>query len=364
MRICSLELIDFRNYSHAELELNGELTAIVGANGHGKTSLLEAIGLVAGLGSIRGVSHSGLVRQDSDSAVVRCDARSDNGRGLLIESQIFTSGRSRFQVNRQHVNRNRDLLGMLTVTVFSPDDLMLVKGGPAGRRRWVDTALAASFPGFGERSTDLDRILRHRNALLRQISGRPDPDSVRTLDVWDAKLAEVGDEIRRSRMEFLRSLESHLSSSYEHVAGRADAATARYESSWGDEPLADALAQARQSDLRRAVSTVGPHRDDVELEIGGLSARTQASQGEQRSLALALRLAVDAEIRCHRHVTPILLLDDVFSELDAARSAALLEILPTGQRILTSTATVLPARARPDQVVRVYDGTLRLDEVE
>ena len=354
----SLELTDFRNYANAELVFDGGLTVLTGANGQGKTNLLEAVGMAAGLGSMRGTPYAGLVRQEADSAVIRCRSLTDAGREMLVEMQIFRSGRSRVQINRQHLDRNRHLFEAFAVTVFSPDDLMLVKGPPAGRRRWIDTALAASRSGFGDRSSELDRILRQRNALLRQISGKLDRDAARTLDVWDERLSEAGDDVRRMRMDLLGVLCGRVGSNYEHVAGSAEPVVARYESSWGSESLAEALAQARGYDLRRAVTTVGPHRDDVELLIGGLLARTHASQGEQRSLALALRLAVDAEIRERCRERPVLLLDDVFSELDMARASALLDLLPAGQRIIASTSTMLPAGAQPDQLVNVYAGRL------
>ena len=361
MRVHSLGLFDFRNYSDAELVFDGELTVLIGANGQGKTNLLEAVGMAAGLGSIRGVPHSALVRQGADSAVIRCCSFTDAGREMLIETQISSSGRNRTLINRQPLDRRRHPFGAFAITVFSPDDLMLVKGSPAGRRRWIDTALTSSQSGFGACRSELERILRQRNALLRQISGRLDSDAARTLDVWDAKLSETGDEVRRMRVALLKALSGRLKENYEHLAGAAESVAARYESSWGSESLAEALVRSRGSDLRRAVSTVGPHRDDVELAIRGMPARTHASQGEQRSLALALRLAVDAEIREQRQERPILLLDDVFSELDTARSSALLELLPEGQRIITSTDAMLPIGALPDQLVSVYDGSLRTD---
>ena len=272
--------------------------------------------------------------------------------------QIFSSGTKRLQVNRQRLARQSDLFDILTVTVFSPDDLELIKGGPANRRRWLDAALVASRPSLGALRGECERILRHRNALLRQVRGRLDADAAITLDVWDSKLAAVGDEIRGHRLALLEVLAPTLVEVYQHMAGQTDTAAVGYESSWGEGSLASALATARRVDLKRMVSTVGPHRDDVVLTINGRSARTHVSQGEQRSLALALRLAVDAEIRKHRDVRPVLLLDDVFSELDPRRGAALLEALPSGQRIITSTTAALPAGAHVDQVMRVHAGTL------
>ena len=176
------------------------------------------------------------------------------------------------------------------------------------------------------------------------------------MDVWDSKLAAAGDELRACRQELLDALQPRIHSYYVRIAKSRGEADISYVSSWGDGPLAEALTATRRDDLRRATSTVGPHRDDVLLRIQGMAARSHASQGEQRSLALALRLAVDAEVRERRGVQPVLLLDDVFSELDGDRAAALLEALPHSQRILT-TATGLPAGVRADQLIRLAGAT-------
>ena len=355
MLVCSLSLLDFRSYAAAEVDFAPGLTAIVGPNGHGKTNLLEAVGLVAGLGSLRGAADAALIRDGAEAAVIRCSARGDAGRELLIEAELARARPSRVKVNHQAVSRRRDLLGVLTATVFSPEDLELVKGEPAGRRRWIDDALAAVRPSWGALRSELDRVLRQRNTLLRQAGGRATGDVAISLDVWDARLAAVGDELRMRRRELLTAMEPAIHRHYDEISQGQGDATAGYASSWGDGSLADALAAARGEDLKRATSTVGPHRDDVVLRIGGLPARSHASQGEQRSLALAVRLAVDGEVRARRGVEPVLLLDDVFSELDTGRAEALLETFPQGQRILT-TATGLPAGVRPDQLIRVLDG--------
>ncbi|MXY09616.1 MAG: DNA replication/repair protein RecF [Acidimicrobiaceae bacterium] len=355
MRVRSLSLTDFRSYARAEVEFAAGLTAVVGPNGQGKTNLLEAIGFAAGLGSLRGASEAALIRDGAEAAVVRCLAEASDGREVRIEAELARSRPNRVRVNNQPVSRRRDLVGVLTATVFSPEDLDLVKGEPARRRRWIDDALTAVRPSLGALRSEVDRILRQRNTLLRQAGGRASGDVAITLDVWDSRLATAGDELRACRQELLDALEPRIRSHYAQIAkDRSDADTS-YVSSWGDDSLAVALAAARPDDLRRATSTVGPHRDDVLLRIGELPARSHASQGEQRSLALALRLAVDAEVRERRDVQPVLLLDDVFSELDADRAAALLDALPRSQRILT-TATGLPAGVRSDQLIRLTGG--------
>ena len=359
MRVCSLSLIDFRCYAEAEVDFAAGLTAVIGPNGHGKTNLLEAVGFAAGLGSFRGAPDAALIRDGAPSAVIRCSGRGEGDREILIEVELARTRPNRVRVNQQPVSRRRDLIGVLTATAFSPEDLELVKGEPAVRRRWMDDALAAMRPSWGSLRSELDRILRQRNTLLRQAQGRAAGDIAITLDVWDSQLAAVGDELRMRRRDLLASMEPGIRSHYNHISQGQDDARLTYVSSWNDEPLAEALAAARGEDLRRATSTVGPHRDDVRLQIGGLPARSHASQGEQRSLALALRLAVDAEVRDHRGVKPVLLLDDVFSELDARRAAALLETLPPGQRILSTASPGLPAGVRPDSLIRVFHGAVR-----
>jgi DNA replication and repair protein RecF len=352
--IRTLELHNFRSYESVVLSLSGGLTAIVGENGQGKTNLLESIGWIAGIGSFRGAPDDALIRVGSQSAIIRMAVESGDGREQLVEAELLRSGRNRIQVNRQRLRKARDLLGILQVTVFSPDDLELVKGGPALRRQWIDQALVNRRPRHDTQRADLERILKQRNALLRSTHGRLDADAAFTLDVWDTKLAEVGTSVRAAREDLLHELAPRLAAAYDTVARSAADVEAVYESSWvGD--LADALIESRVADVRRGVSTVGPHRDEIVLSIGGAPARTHASQGEQRSLALALRLAADAVVRAAGVAEPVLLLDDVFSELDPGRAEALLAALPTGQRLLT-TASPLPSGAVPDQVWRVDAG--------
>ena len=357
MLIRTLELVNFRSYESVEVTLSDGLTAIVGENGEGKTNLLEAIGWIAGMGSFRGVPDDALIRDGADAAVVRATVQSSDGREQLVEVEIPRIGRNRIQVNRQRLTRARDLLGVVQVTVFSPDDLELVKSGPSVRRAWIDQALVSRHPRNDALRTDLDRILKQRNALLRSAHGRLDADAAFTLDVWDAKLATTGAALRQAREDLLAAMAPRLAAAYDAVAGPVAHAEAIYEPSWqGD--LAAALAASRDLDARRGVSTVGPHRDEVLLRIGGSPARTHASQGEQRSLALSLRLAADAVVRAAGVAEPVLLLDDVFSELDPGRAEALLDALPGGQRLLT-TAAWLPPAATPDRVLKIVDGTIR-----
>jgi DNA replication and repair protein RecF len=346
-----LWLNDFRSYASLDVEFAPGLTVIIGANGQGKTNLLEAVGYLATLSSFRGAPTEALVRQGASSAAVRAEVER-SGRELLIEAELGGKGRNRIQVNRQRLPRSRELLGALRVSVFSPDDLALVKGGPAERRRYLDDALVAAQPRLDAVRTEVDRVLRQRNALLRQSGGRLTPEIAATLEVWDVKLVEAGEELTRQRLALLDDLRPVLVAAYRRLAPSETDVGVTYDSDWLEQGLAAGLAAARNDELRRGVSLVGPHRDDVTLTIDGLPARTHASQGEQRTLALALRLSAHEVVARAAETPPVLLLDDVFSELDADRGHRLLTSLAGAQTLLT-TAGELPEGAVPDRILRV-----------
>ena len=357
MRLARLWLTDFRSYASADISFAPGLTALLGANGEGKTNVMEAIGYLATLSSFRGAPNDALVRSGASSAVIRAEGERE-GRQLLIEAELASTGRGRVQVNKQKLARTRDLLGALRVSVFSPDDLELVKGGPAERRHYLDDALVARRPAFDSLRSDLEKILKQRNALLKQAGGRLTPDVESTLSVWDAKLIETGEALAQARDDLVTELAPALNLAYEQVAGRSVPVTTTYDAPWREQGLAAALEAARRDELRRGVSLVGPHRDDLVLHLDGLPSRTHASQGEQRSLALALRLAAHRVVADATGSSPILLLDDVFSELDPDRSAALLAHLPPGQTVLSS-ASGLPPGAMPELVLRVSGASVR-----
>jgi DNA replication and repair protein RecF len=357
VRVDRLWLTDFRSYRDAELTLAPTVTAIVGANGEGKTNLVEAIAFLATTSSFRGAPNDAMVRVGAATAVVRAEALRDERR-LLIEAEISVAGRTRIQVNRQRLPRAKDLLGALRVSVFSPDDLELVKGGPGERRRYLDDALVALHPRNDQLRTDVERVLKQRNALLRQAGGRLTDEVASTLEVWDDRLAVAGDRLGAARAELVESLVPELTRCYQVVAGVEVAVEAIYRPEWLDTGLADALTAARGADLKRGVTTVGPHRDELHLSIAGLPARTHASQGEQRSLAFALRMSTHTLVAASVEAPPVVILDDVFSELDPWRSRALLDAIPVAQTILT-TAGALPDGVRPEQQVVVEGGSLR-----
>ena len=354
MHVQHLWLKDFRSYESVDLELTPGLCAVLGPNGVGKSNLLEAVAYLAMLESFRGAPSEALVRAGAEVAVVRGSIEGD-GREQLIEAELVANGRNRVLVNRQRLTRSRDLLGALRTTVFSPDDLSLIKGGPGLRRVLLDQLLVSLDPRNDALRSEFERAVRQRNALLKQTRGRLDEAAELTLEVWNTKLVESGEELASRRSHLVSQLEPLVVTAYGDVAGESQPITLRYEATWREVGLAAALAAVRADELRRGVTLVGPHRDDLSVRLNDLPSRTHSSQGEQRSLALALRLAG------HRLVTecvgsaPVLLLDDVFSELDPKRSAALLRSLPSGQTLLSSAAG-LPDGVHVDQVLRVTPG--------
>jgi DNA replication and repair protein RecF len=357
--VTRLELVDFRNYHAATFELTTGTTAVVGANGQGKTNFTEALGYLSTLDSFRGAPTDALIRVGAETAVIRALVRHDDGRDLSVEVELSRTGRTRVLVNRNKIPRTRDLLGVVRVSVFSPDDLTLIKDGPSERRRFLDDTLVALALKYDALRLELDRVVKQRNTLLKQANGRLDEAAATTLDVWDRKFADLGDQFGHARAVLVAKLDPMAREAYEQLAGVPTPLELRYEPAWRQRSLIEALTTARDDDVRRGVSTVGPHRDDLELTINAMPARTHASQGEQRTLALALRLAAHRLVTERTGSAPVLILDDVLSELDTDRAAALLRHLPDGQIVLT-TAVPLPDVATADATVRIEAGTVGL----
>lgn len=352
-----IELLDFRNYGAATFELTAGVTAVLGRNGQGKTNLAEAMAYLATLSSFRGAPPDALIRAGADLGVIRATIREDDGREVLIEAELSRQGRNRVQVNRQRLTRSRDLLGSMRVSVFAPDDLVLVKGGPSERRGFLDDTLVALATKYDATRLELDRILRQRNVLLKQANGRLTDEVEATLDVWDARFAAISEPFGHARATLVARCRPMVVEAYEQLAGAPVAVDLVYEPAWRRSGLSTALSASRADDVRRGVSTVGPHRDDIEIALAGMPARTHASQGEQRTLALAMRLAAHRLIAERTGSTPVLVLDDVLSELDPERATALLANLPPGQVIITS-ASPLPEAARPERVLEIRAGTV------
>jgi DNA replication and repair protein RecF len=367
MHLAGLWLTDFRCYEEAELRLPPGVTVICGANAQGKTSLLEAVGWAATGKSFRGVADSALVRMGAEAAILRAEVV-DGARVQLLEAEIRASGRNRVQLNRHPLQRARDLLGLMRVTVFAPDDLQLVKGGPAGRRDYLDDLLVAVSPRYEAARSDYERVLKQRNALLR--GGLRGEDAVGTLDVFDLQLAGAGAELARGRVKLLERLVPAVADAYAELAGARTPITTVYEAEWVPRPsgsreldvdlgaaLLDAFTARRRAEVERGVTLVGPHRDEWRLLVGGLESRTHASQGEQRTLALALRLGGHRLCGELTGSAPVLLLDDVFSELDDQRAVALVAHLDAGQTLVT-TAGAVPHGISADRTLRVDAGRI------
>ena len=358
MRVTHLSLGDFRSYRTAELAFDPGVTALIGPNGQGKTNLVEAIGFVATQSSHRVSTNAALVRQGADRAVIRCaHARAD--RNAQVELELVPGGSSRARINRSPVPRAREALGLLRTVLFAPEDLAIVKGDPDGRRRFLDELLVARAPRFAGVRSDYERVLRQRNALLKSAgaairSGRGD---VRTLDVWDSHLARAGAELLSARLRLVHDLLPLTAKAYAQVSLEQGEASLGYRSSLDskdaapDEALAgtterdllearllEAMSKVRSQELERGVSLVGPHRDDLVLTLGGMPARGYASHGESWSFALALRLASYEMLGDEGGTEPVLILDDVFAELDAGRRARLADLVAGAEQVLVTAA--------------------------
>jgi len=352
--VTHLSLVDFRSYPAADVPLDVGVTVFTGANGQGKTNLVEAVEYLATLGSHRVATEAPLVRHGADKAVVRArvQAAPDDPRQLLLEVEIIPGRANRASLNRSPLRRPRDLLGALRVVVFSPEDLAAVKGDPSERRRLLDELVTSRWPRLAGVRADYDRVLKQRSALLKSLSGRgPRPvaaESEGTLSVWDESLARLGAEIVEARLATLADLEPLLQEAYADIAPTRNDASATYHSSSVPEGavltrdelaavLVERMQQRRAEEVARGVSLVGPHRDDVTLALSGLPARGYASHGESWSLALALRLGSLAVLRADG-VEPVLVLDDVFAELDETRRERLARLTLTAQQVLITAA--------------------------
>lgn len=326
---------------------------MAGENGAGKTSLLEAIAFTSTLSSFRGVPKESLIRDGQNDAVIRLEVATD-GRSELVEIELARDRRDRVLRNHARPKRTAELLETIRVTVFTPDDLALVKGGPQYRRDYLDDALVSAFPRQLALRQNVERILRQRGSLLRQAGGflrREDSDA---LDAWDEQLAVSGSELIVARQKLLETIGPLADVAFRRLTRASDPLELAYVHSFQGE-LAQALKVGRDTDVRRAMTTVGPHRDDLAVSVGSLDARTRVSQGRQRGATLALRLAAHGAVAAAAKTTPVLLLDDAFSELDEQTAEALFEELPEAQAILT-TAGPLPTAARPAALVRVAGG--------
>lgn len=384
--VSHLSLTDFRSYEQVDLALDDGITALVGPNGQGKTNLVEAVGYVATLGSHRVPSDAALVRAGTARAVIGAKVVRA-GRTSLVEIEITPGKANRARINRAPAGRARDVLGLLRTVLFAPEDLALVKGDPDGRRRFLDELAVLVTPRLAGVLADYERVLRQRSALLKTagaaVRGSRGGADLRTLDVWDGKLAQVGAQIIAARQVLVEALSPHVRRAYEQVSAGQGEAVIAYKSSLDasladaasgapsaaldgqhghqtppaspellEAQLLDAMSRLRSKEIERGVCLVGPHRDDLVLTLAGLPAKGYASHGESWSFALALRLAsyrlmtdgattsagVDSLADWGEDGEPVLVLDDVFAELDTRRRDRLADLVASAQQVIITAA--------------------------
>ncbi|RYU10247.1 DNA replication/repair protein RecF [Nocardioides iriomotensis] len=375
MHVVRLSLHDFRSYAEAEVALEPGVTSFVGRNGQGKTNLVEAVDYIARLSSHRVSSDAPLVRHGADQAVVRAAVVRD-GREALLEIEINPGRSNRARINRAPLPRAREMLGLVRTVLFSPEDLTLVKGDPSDRRRFLDDLLVLRAPRYAGVRADYDRVLRQRNALLKNARDRggrrgPDEHFDSTLEVWNQQLATLGAELLTARLVLVDDLGPLVGRAYEAVAqtknwASRDDANLEYRASFElpetrdrvvvrDALLAE-LERRKADEVQRGVSLVGPHRDELYLGLGPLPVKGYASHGESWSFALALRLASYDLLRSEGD-DPILILDDVFAELDTERRERLAELVAGAEQVLVTAAVAadVPAALRGRRV-DVVDG--------
>lgn len=354
MYVDHLTLADYRSYPSVDVALSSGVSMFVGANGQGKTNLVEAIEYLSTLSSHRVASEVPLVRAGSERAIVRAGVRASlaDDRRILLEVEITPGRSNRARLNRSPLKRPRDLVGMLRTVVFSPDDLAVVKGDPAARRAFLDALVVNRWPRMAGVRSDYDRILKQRNTLLKSMSGRsgrsaPDEHAATTLEVWSSQLAEVGAELWSARLDTLADLAPHTAAAYAVIAPTNNEAKVTYRSATELPPgadratlrdaLVDAMSARRDDEIARGLTLVGPHRDDVMLGLGDLPAKGYASHGESWSLALALRLGSFELLRADG-IEPVLVLDDVFAELDSTRRERLASGVAAAEQVLVTAA--------------------------
>ncbi|MEQ3551352.1 DNA replication/repair protein RecF [Pseudonocardia nematodicida] len=381
MYLRRFSVTDFRSWPEAELELDPGVTVLVGSNGAGKTNLVEGIGYLATLGSHRVSSDAPLIRRGAEQALLRGEVH-HQGRKLGVELEINSGRPNRARVNRSPVSRPRDVLGILRSVLFAPEDLSLVRGDPSERRRFLDELLVARFPRFAGVRADYDKVLRQRSALLKSAkpalragsrgrvrraepatSSSDDlPDDLTTLEIWDGHLARTGAALLAGRRELVVALAPYAREAFAEIAPSSDEIGLDYRSSLGtagvaelpattaelEERLLTRLAEVRGQEIERGVCLVGPHRDELDLALGEGPAKGYASHGESWAFALALRLASYRLLHAD-DVEPVLVLDDVFAELDAARRRALAGLVAGAEQVLVTAAVA-------EDVPRELDG--------
>ncbi len=348
MYVRHLALRDFRSWAHLDLELAPGRTVFVGSNGFGKTNLVEALWYCATLGSHRVATDAPLIRAGADRAVVSAIVVNE-GRELAVDIEIAAGRANKARLNRSPVRSTREVLGAVRAVLFAPEDLALVRGDPGERRRYLDELATVRRPTIAGVRADYDKVLRQRTALLKSAAGsrlRSDPGVLDTLDVWDGHLATHGAQLMAARIDLVNQLSPEVEKAYQVLAPSSHPAAIgyrtgiEYDSENTDDleaALLAALARRRDAELERGMCLVGPHRDDLELRLGEQPAKGFASHGESWSFALALRLAAYELLRAEGS-EPVLILDDVFAELDTARRSALAGVAAGAEQVLVTAA--------------------------
>lgn len=352
-----MSLVDVRNYANLEVRLDPGVNTFVGPNGQGKTNLVEAVGYLSTLGSHRVATDAPLIRQGAERAVIRADVVRED-RSILLEVEITAGKANRARINRAPTARTRDILGILRTVVFAPEDLALVKGDPGERRRFLDDLLIQRQPRLAGTRADYDRVLKQRNALLKSAgpARRSNRDElVRTLEVWDDQLARLGAEVIVARRELTAALQplaaqvyatlvpggSSLDMVYRSAISPVGASTPADEGTQTYAALLAEIDRRRNDEWDRGITLVGPHRDDVDMALAGSPIKGYASHGESWSAALALRLA-SYDLLTAESTAPVLILDDVFAELDTQRREYL------SQRVLSAPQVLITAAVPND----------------
>jgi DNA replication and repair protein RecF len=379
MHVRHLSVADFRSWRSAEVDFDPGPAVLVGANGQGKTNLIEALGYVATLGSHRVAADAPLIRAGAERAVVRCAVVAES-RELRVELELLPGRANRAKLNGAPVNRPREVLGALRTVLFAPEDLAIVRGDPSERRRFLDELVIARTPRLAGVRADYDRVLKQRAALLKSAAAARRGGDLSTLDVWDGHLAEHGAQLLRARLAAVRALRPHAAAAYAHVAPTSAPLTLRYATGLAaalpeladpdavpevaalEAALLAELARARPAELDRGVNLVGPHRDDLDLGLGDLPVRGYASHGEGWSAALSLRLGSYELLRSDELPggDPVLVLDDVFAELDGDRRE---QLALTASKAEQAIVTAAVAGDVPEQLAgaryEVADGAVR-----
>lgn len=380
MFVTELSLADFRSYHSVKLELVSGVTVFMGANGQGKTNLVEAVEYLSTMSSHRVSATAPLIRAGADSAILRAkvQASRDDQRVISLELEVANGRSNVARLNRAPLQRPRDLVGALRTVVFSPVDLAIVRGEPSDRRGWLDSLVVTRWPRMAGVRQDLDRVLKQRNALLKSMSGRSQRptggDEEITLAVWNDQLAGIGAELLHARLDTLADVLAHVRRAYATIAPANNEIDATYRTSLNldsvtaatdvraelRQRLSEAMTARAREEIQRGVTLVGPQRDDIDLIIGELPAKGYASHGESWSLALALRLGGYALVR-EDGTEPVLVLDDVFAELDATRRERLAEAIGDAEQVLITAAVGADVPDFPaERRFRVEAGTVTL----